>query len=376
MSRLARFALLLACTVGVGFPSSSEAAVIPWACYSTLGPVVSMQGSYYTPYYTGYRPYFTGYSGYVGANYQPAAYSYGYATNGCCSGQQSSYYSANQGGCGCSPCGSSCGYGCSGGGCASGNCAVNSAPAGSLSPIADPSNSSRGIETRLEAIEKQLNIVPPRENTFPPREHALPPRENTGTRPRTYEPDEFNATPPRSRTRQNEGPGEGTPIPAREGSGTGTRRSGTENVIEGEGFTRPSIRNPARGTTTDPDNEPFAPNSAPRSKTDGTSSGAFGTQKVNTEKANTEGTNAPIPADPDLVIPEKKPAPTGAAVEETNGPQTLRLDSRITSKAVSPRERQTIVVGFQKPVVAQTKTPARTPNWAGNPRATDLAQHR
>ena len=152
-------------------------------------------------------------------------------------------------------------------------------------------------------------------------------------------------------------------------------------MIDDGNFSRPSIRNPTHGTTSDPDKEPFAPNSAPRSNTDGTSSGAFGTQKVNTEKTNTEktnteGTDAPKPADPDLVIPEKKPAPTGAAVEETNGPQTLRLDSRITSKAVSPRERQAIVVGFQKPVVARTKTPARASNWAGNPRATDLAQHR
>lgn len=141
-------------------------------------------------------------------------------------------------------------------------------------------------------------------------------------------------------------------------------------------FSRPNIKNPARGTTTDPDNDPFPANSAPRGKTDGTSTGPRETFKANTEKAKTEGTDAPKPADPDLVIPEKKPAPTGAAVEENNGPQTLRLDSRITSKAVTPRERQTIVVGFQKPVVARTKAPAPASNWAGNPRATDLAQHR
>lgn len=358
MLRLTKIAMLLACVVGVGFPSSSDAGVIPWAYYSTLGPVVSMQGSYYTPYYTGYTPYYTGYSGYVGTNYQPAAYSYGYATNGCSSCQQSSYYSQTQSGCGCSPCGSNCGSGCSGGGCASGNCTANSAPAGSPSPIADPSNYSRGIESRLEAIEKQLHIVPP--------------RENTGTRPRTYDDDRF--APSKTRTRANEGFDEGTSVPARDGVGTGTRRSGTGNVIEDENFTRPSIRNPARGTTTDPDNEPFAPNSAPRSNTDGTSTGPRETFKANTEKTNTEGTDAPKAADADLVIPEKKPAPTGAAVEETNGPQTLRLENRITSKPVSPRERQTIVVGFQKPAIARTKNPAT--NWAGNSRTADLAQHR
>ncbi len=371
MSRLARFALLLACTVGVEFPSSSEAG--SWANYSMLGPVVSMQGSYYTPYYTGYRPYFMGYSGYVGANYQPAAYSYGYGMNGCCGGQQSSYYSANQSGCGCSPCGSSCGYGCSGAGCASGNCAVNSAPAGSLSPVADPSNYSRGIETRLEAIEKHLNIVPP-------REHTLPPRENTGTRTRTYDDDRFS--PSRPRTRTNDGLDDGTSVPARDGAGTGTRRSGSGTATESEPFTEP-LRTRPRGTT-DPDNDPFPANSAPRGSSDGASTGPretfkANTEKVNTNKANTDKTGtelkeAPKPDDPDLVIPEKKPAPTGDAVEEKSGPQTLRLDSRITSKAVSPRERQTIVVGFQKPVVARTKSP--TTNWAGNPRPTDLAQHR
>lgn len=353
MSRLARIALLVACSVGVEIPSSSEAGVIPWAYDAVFGPVGSMQRSYYAPYYTGY-------SGYVGTNYQPAAYSYGYATNGCSSCQQSSYYSANQSGCGCSPCSSNCGYGCSGGGCASGNCTVNSAPAGSLSPVADPSNYSRGIETRLEVIEKQLNIVPP--------------RENTGTRPRTYDEDRFS--PSRTRTRTNDEFEDGNAIPARDGAGTGTRRSGTGTVIEDENFSRPSIRNPARGTTTEPDNEPFPANSAPRSNTDGTSTGPRETFKANTEKVNTEGTKGPKPADADLVIPEKKPVPTGTAVEENNGPQTLRLDSRITSKAVSPRDRQTIVVDAPKSVIARTKVPTRAANWAGNSLANDLAQHR
>ena len=355
MSRLTRIAMLLACAVGVGFPTSSEAGIIPWAYDAIFGPVGSMRQSYSTPYYTGY-------SGYVGTNYQPAAYSYGYATNGCSSCQQSSYYSQAQSGCGCSPCGSSCGYGCSSGGCASGgcasgNCTVNSAPNGSLSPVADPSNYSRGIETRLEAIEKHLNIVPP--------------RENTGTQPRTYDADRFG---PSRRPRSTDGLDDGTAVPPREGNGQGTRRSGTGNVIDDGTFSKPDVRNPSHGKTTDPNDEFFKGNPAPRSNTDGTSTGPRETFKVNTEKANTELKEAPMPADPDLVIPKKEPVPTGPAIEEKNGPQTLRLDSRITSKAVSPRERQTIVVGFQKPVVARTKAP--TTIWAGNPQTTDLAQRR
>ncbi len=352
MLRLTRIAMLLACAVGVGWPASSEAGVIPWAYDAIFGPVGSMQQSYYAPYYSGNV-------GSVGANYLPAAYSYGYATNGCSSCQQSSYYPATLNGCGCSPCGSSCVSGCAGGGCASGNCAVNSAPTGSLAPIADPSNHASGIESRLEAIEKQLNIVPP--------------REHTGTGPRTYDADRF-----KGRTRSNDG-FEGNAVPPREGTGTGTRRSGSGSSPEDGSFSRPKIRNPD-----DPDTEPFAPNSAPRSGTEG-ASGLRDTFKTNTEKANTdaekteaekgtsEGTDASKSTDPDLVIPAKKPAPTGP-VEEPPSPQTLRLDSRMTSRAVSPRERLTIVVGFQKPVVAQTKAPKT--NWAGNPRTTDLAQQR
>ncbi|MEK6259510.1 MAG: hypothetical protein AABP62_12910 [Planctomycetota bacterium] len=319
-----------------------------------------MQGSYYTPYYTGYRPYFMGYSGYVGANYQPAAYSYGYATNGCCSGQQSSYYSQAQSGCGCSPCGSSCGYGCSGGGCASGNCTVNSAPNGSLSPVADPSNYSSGIESRLEAIEKHLKIVPPREHTRTP--------------PSTYDADRFG--PSRGRTRGPDELDDATSIPPRSGTGTGIRRREPGSGPDDGTFSKPDVRNPAQEKTNDPDDGFFRGNPAPPSSKDGASSGSFGTQKVNTEKANTEGANVPKPGDADLVIPEKKPAPTGTAVEENKGPQTLRLDSRITSRAVSPRERQTIVVGFAKPVTARAMTPARDSIWAGNPRTADLAQHR
>ena len=147
-------------------------------------------------------------------------------------------------------------------------------------------------------------------------------------------------------------------------------------MIDEGNFSKPDVRNPAQGKTTDPNDEFYRANPVPRGNTDGTSTGPRETFKANTEKAKTEGTDAPKPADPDLVIPEKKPAPTGAAVEENNGPQTLRLDSRITSKAVTPRERQTIVVGFQKPVVARAKAPAPASNWADNPRATDLAQHR
>lgn len=369
MLRLAKFAFVLASVLGSSCPSASEAGVIPWAYDAIFGPVGSLRGSNYTPYYAGY-------SGYTGASYQPAAYSYGYATNGCSSCQQSSYYASTYNGCGCSPCGSACSSGgCASGNCASGNCTANSIPTDGLTPVADPNNygrgtSSNGIESRLEAIEKQLNIVPPRERT------------------RTYDPDDKFT--PRTRTRTNEDTGSGSSIPAREGHGTGVRRTpGT--VVDDEGYSRPSVRNPARGTASESaDDGPFEVNPPARSGADGASSGAFESRKVNTEKTDTEKSEADKKdaADADLVIPAKRPAATGSAIEGTNRPQTLPLDSRVTSRAVSPRERQVIAVGFQKSVVASTKpvAPAKAPalsktaapakNWAGNTKSTDLAQHR
>ena len=365
MLRLAKCAFVLACAIGTSCPSSSEAGVIPWAYDAVFGPVGSLRGSNYTPYYAGY-------SGYTGASYLPAAYSYGYATNGCSSCQQSSYYASAYGSCGCSPCGSNCSSGgCASGNCASGNCTANSVPTDGLSPVADPNNHSRGtnssgIESRLEAIEKHLNILPPRDRT------------------RTYDPDDKFT--PRTRTQPNDGLGSGNSIPAREGHGAGVRRApGT--VVDDEGYSRPSVRNPARGTIGESAGDGvFEANPPARSGTDGASSGAFESRKVNTEQPDTDKKDA---ADADLVIPAKKPAATGAAIEGTNRPQTLPLDSRITSRAVSPRERQVIAVGFQKSVVASTKpvvpvkapvlskTPAPAKNWAGNTKkSTDLAQHR
>ena len=378
MLRLAKFAFVLASVLGASCPSASEAGVIPWAYDAVFGPVGSLRGSNYTPYYAGY-------SGYTGASYQPAAYSTGYATNGCSSCQQSSYYASAYDSCGCSPCGSNCSSGgCASGNCASGNCTTNSVPTDGLSPVADPNNHSRGtnssgIESRLEAIEKQLNILPPRDRT------------------RTYDPeDKFT---PRTRTQPNDGLGSGNSVPAR-------RRPAGGTVVDDENFTTPNVRNPAHGTTRDPADDLYPANPPARTGTDGAASGARETFKPNTEKLNPVKPNTDQPAsdqgeagksdstsndtinapDPDLVIPARKPATTGTAIEGSNRP--LTLDSRITSRAVSPRERQVIAVGFQKSVVASTKpvAPAKAPalsktaapakNWAGNTKSTDLAQHR
>ncbi len=372
MLRLAKFVFVLACVLGTSCPSASEAGVIPWAYDAIFGPVGSLHRSYYQPYYAGY-------SGYTGASYLPASYTSGYATNGCSSCQQSSYYASTYGNCGCSPCGSLCSSGtCSGGNCASGNCTANSIPTDGLAPVADPNNYSRGttshgIESRLEAIEKHLNIVPPRDRT------------------RTYDDDRFT---PRTPTRTNDGLGTGSSVPAR-------RRPAAGTGIDEEGYSVPNVRTPAGGGTSGgagasggANDGLFEANPA-RTGTDGAAAGARESFKVNTEKADTEKAKPETneqgkndAADADLVIPARRPAATGTVNEGSNRPMTLPLDSRITSRAVSPRERQVIAVGFQKSVVASTKpvAPAKAPalsktaapakNWAGNTKSTDLAQHR
>lgn len=171
-----------------------------------------------------------------------------------------------------------------------------------MTPTPDPLNSSRAIENRLDVIEKQLNITPPRN--------------------RTYQ-DSF---------------------------GSGRNRNGTETTIP----------NRARGTSNDDDfkspiqgprneaddNEPFRANPPANSSRD-----AF--------KANT-GATLDAPGTSDTVIPAKKPAP-GPAIDDTEDKknQTLRLDTQITSRAVSPRERQVISVGFAKSAVATSKAPPK-----------------
>jgi len=298
MSRLCRFGLLVVCIAGWVAPTSVEAQVFPWA-YDTMYP---SQG--YTSYYTG-------------SSYSGAPYVTGYAPGAGCGCQQSYYGYSYGGGYGCSSCGGSCGVGCASGncgiGCASGNCAsgncasgncsttVNSSASG-MTPTPDPLNSARSIENRLDAIEKTLKIAPPKN--------------------RTYE-DNFGPSPGRT--------GTGTTIPNR-----------PRNNSNDDAFQSPI---PGRQNGTN-DNEPFQENPPANSRD------AF--------KANT-GSTLNAPGNSDTVIPGKKPAP-GPAIDDADDKknQTLRLDTQITSRAVSPRERQSISVGFAKAAVASSKKASPT----------------
>ena len=307
MSRLSQWGLLAACLAGFGTPAVAQAGCCDSGSNYSSGYTPYYAG--YTPYvtsYAGYTPYYTGYSGGYGGytSYYGAPYASGYYPGvGCTSCQPS---------CGCSPCsGGNCSSGNCGVGCASGNCSTGCATtvnsSGAISPTPDPNSSSNtpssspnSIESRLEAIERTLNMSAPRPNA------------------RTYE-DRFN---PR---------GSSTTIPGRNSNGVND---------DSRDFPAPQRTTPNTNTNTN-DAEPFQENDSGPAASRGTFRPDLGAPD-----------NDPVKND--TVIPSKKPAP-GSGVED-NSTQTLRLDARITSRPVSPRQRRGVAAEAPKPVVAARKS--------------------
>lgn len=334
MSRPCRLGLLLLGVMGFGMPASTALAQWGFDPYYTG----------YTPYYTGYTPYYsgsyyTGYSGYYG----PYRSSYAAGT-GCSSCQSTpSYGMAAYGDCGCSPCAGNCGTGCASGNCSTGcSTTTNATPSGTMQPVPDPSNSARDLETRLQVIERALNITPPR-------------------RTKTYAPDNFNSVSPnRNKTNNNST----TPNPTNDPDEfpaplPGTRRNGADDT---EMFEQ---NRPAEGTAAER---------------------AF---KPATETIAIPGAAIDIGADTGTdaggtVIQTKKPAP-GAVIDDpekdTSKDQGLRLETRITSRAVSPRERLAISGGMAKsaglkvPVAAAAKKPVPQLRTDAHPRTADIARY-
>lgn len=244
----------------------------------------------YTPYYAGYTPYYTGYSSYyTGYSSYYAPYASGYAPGiGCSSCNSCSS-------CGCAPCIGNCGVGCASGNCASGNCGVgctaNSVPTGGLQPVADPANgTARSIEKRLEVIERELRITPPRDT-------------------KTYAPDNFGTANPnrnRERVRDDNNPNFEAPAP-----GSRNRENEDNGMFQERSSTERSF-------------------------------------KPVTEKIAIPGGDLGAP---ETVIQSKKPAP-GPSIDDEKKDQSLRLlDTRVTSRAVAPRERRS-----SASVVATAKT--------------------
>ena len=290
-------------------------------CVAGFGMPGTASAQFY-PWGAGYTPYYTGYSGYGYSSYYGTPYSTSYAPGIGCSSCQS--YAAD---CGCSPCAGGCSTGgCASGNCSSGNCATttNLAPGGSLTPRPDPTTGSRSIEQRLETIERELRIVPPRTN-----------------RERTYNntPDNFNSVP-RSR-----GNGTDTTIPSR----------------------RPpeDFEAPVPGTTAPVDNAPFEEN-PPAAERRNSLRPPLG----DAAPADATHTDAGIPIPSKDATPDKKKP---AAGEPKENDQSLRLDYRVTSRAVSPRERLAMPTGADKPAVA-AKKPAKLQVDA-QPRDVKLARY-
>ena len=318
MSRLCRLGLLVVSVAVVGMPAPSEAGAVPLLVNAMFGQV----GIY--PFTPGYSPYYAGYSSHYGG-----PYSGGYAGAGCRSCQPSYSHPS----CGCSPCVGNCGTGCASGNCATGACATttNLSPSGTLAPVPDSANSTRSIESRLEVIEKALHITPPPAKT------------------RTYE-DKFDSVPGRA----NE-----STVPVRPRGGS-----------TGDAFDLP-IQGGTGGTD---DGGLFKEN--PRSRDGG---------------GTTESLKPPLPGDDgknETVIPAKKPAPAlpiddkgtstdnkGTTTEEQPKSQALRLENRVTSRAVSPRERQAISVGFAQPAAVASKKTAPKSRVDAQPQPINVARH-
>lgn len=171
-----------------------------------------------------------------------------------------------------------------------------------MQPVPDPAGSTSGsIESRLKYIEEKLNITPPKNRTY----------------------DGFDRT--------NE-----TTVPIR-------RRNNTNNNNADE------FQAPTPGRTREPDNEPFQENPP---------SGSTSRDTFKANKDGNLGAPGPAPSPPEeTAIPTKKPAQGGVDDNQKGEKkdQTLKLDTRVTSRAVSPRERQSISVGFAKSVVAKSK---------------------
>lgn len=326
MSRLCRLGLLAVIVAGVGSPAPSEAGVIPSLYASMFGQFGFDSG--YVPYYTGYTPYYAGYYGYgvpYTTSYAPYSARYGCST------------------CQASPC-SNCGTGCATGNCATGNCAsgncgtggcattANSAPNGNLQPVPDPANSSRNLENRLQVIERHLHITPPATNN-----------NNNTNGNRTYGDDGFQSVPS-GRGNRN---GNNTTIPNRGNGNTGN-----------DGFDPP----------------------VPADNRD--NGGMFKDREQ--ERQDESLRRIPLPGDPapeGSVIPSKKPAAAPAIDDKTNGSkagekstQTLPLDSQMTSRAVSPRERQAISVGPHTTVVSARK-PASKMQVDAQPQTINVARN-
>lgn len=313
MTGVARLVLILASGVGfaIGAPDEGQAGIIPWMFDAVFGPVGSMRAQAagypmtagYAPNSAGYAPYSAGYAPYYtgyNSEYVPvttAQYSPGGCST-CNSCNQASYVPSSE----CSTCGSG---NCSTGTCS--NCTVNSAPAGSSygpsgisGPVPDPLNRSRDEEIRrLERKIEELDHREKETEKFLRSQHSdYIPEQFT---PKTYKEEE---------------------VQPRRKKDTFESDAADPNKFPDPNFPAPILR--SRGAPANPPTEE-------------------------------ESLKTIIPPRED----DKKTDGTTKAKESE--PQTLRLENRMTARAVAPRERMQIVTGQPKLTIAKSgKAPVKT----------------
>lgn len=342
MARLTRFVLMLGSAFGfaAAVPCTTQAGVIPWVYDAIFGPVGSMRGGS-SRMYANY-----GYAGYAPTTVAYAPMSTAYAgSSGCSSCSQSAYYAptggyeayygysqpfygsaSNYANSCCNSC-NSCGgcNTCSGGNCANGSCSncttttSGYGSTGSLGPVPDPATSgSRSIEHQLNDLRLRLEELDHRQKQD---EKYL--RDNH----EGYKPTPYNS---RLYDRSE-------PVPAR-----GNRREETFGSSPSEQpFPRPRRTG---APASDPlEEESRKPNlSAP------------GADDKSGEKTNDDKSDS-----------------TKSKEDE---PVTRRMDTRVTTRAIAPRDRKQIVstdasVGVAKASKKSDKTPM------DSRRITDLVRH-
>ncbi len=296
---------------------SAQAGLIPWLYDSFFGP------SYYPPAFSGYG---------VSAGYAP--YSAGYAPYYDGGYAQTSYYGPGfDSGCGCNPCGCNpcggCGS-CGTGGCASGNCTMNSAPAGTPTPIPDP----RGENSRTS---------PGGYDTTPRRN----PAGGTGSGRDTFD---------------NTDPGNFV-TPDTTGTGTGTRPRVNDPMVDPIDNSAPPKFKP-RSTPAD---DGFRERTTPGS---GSGTGTGRTDPFDTMK--------PILGNPDdTALPAAKPAGGGAVVEpgeeETPADAAAALEGKTTHRPVVVKQRLALRSQIATPNIARVQV-RPTHEWSAAPADARLAR--
>lgn len=361
MTRPTRLVLMLGSLLSTVFavPAPSDAGLIPWAYNAIFGPVGSMRyRTAYAPMYGGTYGYgaygsYTGYAPMSNGYVAPAAYTGtampSYGGGGCSSCNQTSYYAPQVGSDGFygnypsyADSGQSCcncpAGNCSTGNCASGNCSSGNCSAGCTNcsanmsplpynsgsntsgygpnpiagPVPDPNN-TRDVNTRLIEMENRINRDEHRWNEI---EKFLKKFHKDEYAPARYpsESSTYETVPPRHKS----------------------------NSFESE--------------NANPENHVLPRTRKPRDVDDPLEEGV---RKL------------------DLSAPVNDEKTKGQEKEESSfkesEPVTLRLQDRMTTQAVAPRERMVIVTKQGKTAIAnsnkrgtRTSEPPRLPELARN----------